>query len=90
MGYHKLNNAAEELSLLGGSHDPNRNVRGISWSHVAPGFIRVKGTLRDDGNIPADRPRPRVHTLPFDVVVPERVSVWDLQVVIRHQAQPFA
>lgn len=90
MGYHKLNNAAEELSLLGGSHDPNRNVREISWSPVAPGFMRVRGILRDDSNIPADRPRPRVHTLPFDVVVPERVSVWDLQVVIRDQTQLFA
>jgi hypothetical protein len=90
MAYQILNNAAEELSLLGGSMDPNRNPRDIAFCRIAPGFMRVTGTLRDDSNIPADRPRLRVHSLRFDVLVPEKVSVRDLQVVIWDQTQHLA
>jgi hypothetical protein len=74
MGYAKIDNSAETLSLFGGSYDPHRNVRDAGYSRVAPGFMRVMGVLRDDSNISADRPRYRVHSLRFDVLVPEKVS----------------
>jgi hypothetical protein len=90
MPYLQFNNAAEELSFLAGSLDPYRNVREVSYCRVAPGFMRVKGLLRDDSNIPADRPRLRVNPLEFDVVVPERVSVEDLRVVIWEQTKHLA
>ena len=90
MGYKTLNNAAEILSLVGASYDPHRNVREVSYSLIAPGFMRVMGILRDDSNVPDNRPRLRVHPLRFDVLVPETVSIEHLQEVIRQQTQHLA
>jgi hypothetical protein len=90
MGYQTLNNAAEMLSLVGASYDPCRNVREVAYSLTKTGFMWVMGVLRDDSAISANQPRPRVHPLPFKVLVPERVSLADLQTIIRQQTQHFA
>jgi hypothetical protein len=85
----ELNGAVEELALWGASLDPCRNVREITKQSLDTGFMRVKGVLRDDSNIAAD-PRARVHPIPFSVVVPEKVSLKDLQIVIFGQTRPLA
>ena len=90
MGYQTLNNAAEMLSLVGASYDPNRNVREVSYSLTKTGFMWVMGVLRDDSAIPTNQPRPLVHPLRFKVLVPEGVSLEDLQRLIRHQTQHLA
>jgi hypothetical protein len=90
MGYQTLNNAAEMLALVGASYDPYRNVREVGYSLTKTGFMWVMGVLRDDSTIPANQPRQRVHTLRFKVLVPERVSLQDLQTVIRQQTQQLA
>lgn len=90
MGYETLANAAEELSLVGRSFDPFRNVREVAWQSLGTGFMRVTGTLRDDSAIPADQPRLKVRSIPFSVVVPERVSLDDLQRIIWEETRPFA
>jgi hypothetical protein len=90
MPYLNFNNAAEELSFLATNHDPYRNVREVAIQCFRNGFMRVKGILRDDSNIPVDKPRARVHPLRFDVLVHERISVEELQLVIRQQTQQVA
>lgn len=90
MGYQTLTNAAEELSLVRRSFDPYRNARDIAWQSLGTGFMCVTGTLRDDNAIPVDQPRSKVHPIPFSVVVPERVSLDDLQRIIWEETRPFA
>jgi hypothetical protein len=90
MAYQTLTNAAEELSLWGGTFDLYRNAREITWQSLGTGFMRVTGILVDDGNIPADQPRPRVHSIPFSVVVPEGISLDDLQQIIWQETRRFA
>jgi hypothetical protein len=83
-------NAAEELALLGATLDPYRNARQIGYSRIAPGFMRVTGVQCDDSRIPDDQPRKRLHDMPFDVIVPERVTREDLLKVIYIQSQRLA
>lgn len=85
------NNAAEMLSLLGGSLDPYRNVREVVYCYApAHACMRVTGILRDDSSIPVDRPRERVPSLPFDVLVPEGISMGHLLAEIYYQTHPLA
>jgi len=84
MAYKNLN-SAEMLSLMG-CLDPLRNPRCVEWESLWFGSImRVKGILRDDSSIPAERLRDRVETLGFDVVVPADATLFDLQVAIQQQ-----
>jgi hypothetical protein len=88
MAYIKVN-SAQMLSLVG-CLDPHRNPRNVEWQPFGWRNMRVSGILRDDSSIPVDRPRERVETLGFDVVVPKDASVWDIQVAIQQQTQAFA
>jgi len=86
--FRQFKNSADRLDRFGESYDPYRNARNVKWCPVGSDMMQVTGIQRDDSSIPADRLRARVCPLSFDVLVPESVSMGDLQAVILQQTRP--